>query len=137
MSFGLDFHHFGLALKNENDSKIFLNGMGYEFGEKIYDKNQNVNLIFCKSKDKPSVEIILPGIGQSPIDQILKRYDESIYHLCFSSMNLALTLELINKSGLRVVTISKPTPAILFDMKEVSFYHISGFGIVEIINNEM
>lgn len=136
MKFGLEFNHFGLALKKEDECLTFLKGMGYEIGNKIYDKLQNVNLILCKSNAQPSIEIILPGIGSGPIDQILKRYDQSIYHLCFSCKNIALTLNAIKKSGLRIVTISKPTPAILFDMKKVSFYHISGFGIVEIVEGQ-
>jgi len=48
---------------------------------------------------------------------------------------LKKTLEDFKKDGLKIKKISKPKPAILFRNQKVSFYYISGFGIIEILEN--
>ena len=82
--FGLTFHHMGLALKKEDEALKFLNGLGYEESERVYDPEQKVNLRICLAEGKPSVELVTKGEEESPLDNILKKYNELVYHTCFS-----------------------------------------------------
>ena len=132
-NFGLSFHHLGLALKSDVQATAFLEGIGYQISEKIYDPDQNVHLRFCKSRHGPAIEIVLPGIGDGPLTPLLKRYDELVYHTCYETDNLRSSIDAIEASGLRVLTLSKPNPAILFGSRRVSFFKIMGFGIIEIL----
>ena len=51
---------------------------------------------------QPWVEIVQPGDeGKSPVDSILSKYNELIYHTCYETPDLAATLADIEKSGLR------------------------------------
>jgi hypothetical protein len=65
---------------------------------------------------------------------MLKRTDNIIYHLCYTSRDVAASIAAIEASGLEVLAISEAAAAPLFDGLEVSFYSISGFGIIEIID---
>lgn len=131
---GLVFHHFGLAVKDEEPAIQFLNDLDYSIGGKIFDPLQNVNLRMCSHLTMPSVEVIMPADGKSPIDTIIAKHGTSIYHLCYTSLNVEQSLAFLEQKGHRILPISPPQKAILFNNQCVSFYNILGFGIIEIID---
>lgn len=132
--FGLTFHHLGLAVRNEESARSFLAGMGYACGETVFDPLQNVHVAMCHHPAAPDVELISPGDGPGPLDRILKRDSERIYHLCFESENLGESLAAIEKAGLRALEVVPSKLAVLFDDTPVAFFYVTGFGIIEIID---
>ncbi len=81
----------------------------------------------------PDVEVIWPGEEPSPIDRMLERSDSMIYHLCYTSENVEASVAALEEAGLEVLPLGLAQPALLFDGLEVSFYSITGVGIIEII----
>lgn len=136
--FDLIFHHIGLAVKKEDDALTFLKGIGYKPAEKIYDPEQKVNLQLCIHSYKPTIELVMPytingEVQESPLTPILQRQSEMIYHTCYETQNLQKSLDNMEAKGLRVLPVSPPTPAVLFDERKVSFYTVMGFGLIEIL----
>jgi hypothetical protein len=129
----LKFHHLGLAVRQDTDAIIFLQSLGYSIGEKILDPLQNVHLRLCVSDDHPVVEIVQPGTGKNPIDSIVSKYNEIVYHTCYETADLPETLATIESLNLHCICLSERKPAILFGGKHVSFYRIAGFGIIELL----
>ena len=123
----------GLALKKEDDALIFLAGLGYDEGTRVYDPEQKVNLRLCTAEGKPAVELVTKGEEESPLDNILKKYNELVYHTCYETEDLEKSLAAIEAAGLRVIPVSPPKPAILFGGRLVSFYTVMGFGLIEIL----
>lgn len=132
-TFELTFHHFGLAVQSPKQAFSFLQALGYEKGESLFDPLQGVNLAMAHHTDMPDVEVIWPGDKPSPIDAMLKRQDSMIYHLCYTSNNPELSLTKIQEAGFAVLPVSEPQAAILFGGREVSFHMVLGFGLIEII----
>ena len=132
-TFGLTFHHFGLAVRSPEQAFSFLEGLGYDNGESLFDPLQGVNLAMSYHAEMPAVEVIWAGAKPSPIDGILKRQDSMIYHLCYTSDNPALSLSHIEDAGFDVLAVTDTRAAILFGGREVSFHVVSGFGLIEII----
>ena len=130
--FGLTFDHFGLATRDVEKTLGFLEGLGYEIPESIYDPLQEVHLVLCTHDEMPAVEVIY-GLENSPIEGILSQQPQSIYHLCYRSADLSSSLRAMKQAGYRALAVSPPKPAVLFAGKPVSFYMISGFGLIEII----
>jgi hypothetical protein len=129
----IDFHHFGLALKDDEDALPFLQGLGYSVSDRVYDSEQNVNLRICDHPTHPSIEMVLPGDGPGPLTPILKRYNELVYHLCYESAAPLEFVASLDAAGIDYAEVSPPTPAILFGGRMVSFYRVRGFGVMEII----
>jgi hypothetical protein len=134
-AFGLSFHHFGLAVRKPELAVRLAEGLGYTLGARIFDPEQNVNLMMATHDRMPEIEVIFPAAkGQGPVDSILaKRPDGIIYHLCFATDDLGQSLAALEASGLRVLEISPPKTAILFPGKAVSFYMVQGIGLIEIV----
>jgi hypothetical protein len=57
-----------------------------------------------------------------------------IYHVCYTSSDADAALAALSAAGMEILTVTPPTPAILFGGQAVSFHHISGFGLVEILH---
>jgi hypothetical protein len=135
--FGLEFHHFGLAVRNPVQTFTYLAGLGYREGAACFDAHQRVNLAMRHHDAMPDVEVIWPGSEPSPLDRMLKLSDSVIYHICYVSSNVDASIEAIEAEGLEVLTISDPAPAPLFGGLEVSFYSILEFGIIEVIQSNL
>jgi hypothetical protein len=130
----LAFHHFGLAVASPDDSFRYLASLGYTAGNSAFDPLQRVNLAMRHHPTMPDIEVIWPGDGPSPIDMLIKRTGTMIYHVCYTSSDADAALAALSAAGMEILTVSPPTPAILFGGQDVSFHHISGFGLVEILH---
>jgi len=135
LNYGLKFHHLGLAVKSPDKALLFLKGLGYIPGDIILDELQKVNLIFCSHPSMPNIEIIFSTNLLGPLNVILKNTTEMLYHICYETQSVERTLEYIKNDRIKIKKISPPKPAILFLNQNVSFYYISGFGIIEILEN--
>jgi hypothetical protein len=130
---GMAFHHFGLAVSAPEEAFLYLASLGYSEGNSVFDPLQRVNLAMRHHALMPDVEVIWPGDGPSPIDNLVKRTGSMIYHLCYTCPDPAAALSALEAAGLETVLVSPPTPAILFGGRHVSFHHISGFGLIEML----
>lgn len=133
--YGLEFHHLGLAVAHPDMALRFIAGLGYTLGPQIYDPLQKVNLIMCHSPGRPAIEIISSSGEPGPLDGILKNRTELLYHLGFMARDLEASLQAIKEDGNQLLCVSPPKAAVLFASKPVSFYYVSGFGLMEIIQD--
>lgn len=131
--FGLTFHHLGLAVKKPDAAGAYLGALGYREGRRVFDPAQHVNLAMYHHTSMPDVEVIWPGEGPSPVDNILKRADGRIYHLCYTAADPPRAVAAMVAQGFDVADVAAPEPAPLFDGKKVSFHSVAGFGLIEII----
>ena len=132
---GLTFHHLGLAAREPQVACQVLVALGYACGDEIFDPEQNVRLVMCAHDSMPSVEVIAPGsAGKTPVDRLVARHGGGIvYHLCYTTRDLAGTLAAMEEQGLHATCVAPPTPAVLFGGEKVSFYLLDGLGLIEII----
>ena len=132
-TFGLTMHHLGLAVNREDDAHRFLDGLGDQFGEKVYDSEQDVNLRLATGDALPTIELITPGERDGPLTPILKRYNELIYHICYESLDPEASIAAMENAGLRVIPVAESRPAVLFGGRGVSFHTVPGFGLIELL----
>ncbi len=130
---GLRFHHFGLAVRAPEATFRYLAALGYTDGNRVFDPIQRVNLAMRHHAAMPDVEVIWPGEEPSPVDRLLKSQDSAIYHVCYEVADPEAAIALIEEAGLGVVCVSDPEPAPLFDGREVSFYSVEDFGLIELL----
>jgi hypothetical protein len=133
--YGLNFHHYAIAVREFETAAKFLDGIGYSIGKPILDPEQNVHVAWCRAEHLPSIELVLATGTTGPIQNLLKRQETVIYHNCYFAADPTASIARIEADGLHVVTVSPPKPAILFCMADVSFHYVSGFGLIEIVHS--
>jgi hypothetical protein len=132
--FDLRFHHLGLAVAKPDAAFLYLSALDYQPGHSCYDPLQGVNLAMRHHACMPDVEVIWPGDGPSPIDRMLKRSGSLIYHLCYWSSDVERSIRKMESAGLEILPLGPAKEALLFDGIEVSFFSITGVGVIEIIH---
>ena len=133
--FGLRFHHLGLAVPAPDTAMVFLEALGYTAGAALFDPLQNVHVAMRHHPTMPDVEVIWPGEGASPIDQLIRR-GHMIYHLCYVTEDAAVSLDAMTAAGLEVVPAGPAKPAALFGGVPVSFHSVDQLGLIELIHGE-
>ncbi|MBR0797163.1 VOC family protein [Bradyrhizobium jicamae] len=132
----LGFHHLGLAVATPDEAFRYLASLGYSEGNCAFDPLQRVNLAMRHHPTMPDVEVIWPGDGPSPIDKFIKKSGTMIYHLCYTCADTDAALAALSSAGVEIIPVSPPTPAVLFGGQHVSFYHVAGFGLIEMLHTE-
>lgn len=135
MSFlsSLQFHHLGVATRHPERTLDFLRLLGYEIGPMVRDDLQRVDLVLCESPAMPRIEVISKTGEAGPLDKILANTEVQMYHTCYEVADLDEVLAAWKREGLRPYCVSAPKPAILFDNRLVSFYYMSSFGLIELL----
>ena len=130
----LKFHHIGIAVKDFKKSLEFYKMLKYKwFKSKIFrDKKQKVDLILLKHDHFSNIELVNPYGSSSPILNYIKDVDNRIYHFCYEVNSFEKTEKKLKKK-FRIFNVVKPTPAILFNNRLVSFYYIDKVGLIELI----
>ena len=131
--FGLNFHHFGLAVRNPDDAFHYFRSLGYTISSTVHDPLQRVNLALCFHSEMPRVEVVWPGDDPSPIDAMIKRRSGLVYHLCYTAESPNRAVAAMEQAGLSIVAAGTPKEAVLFGGGEVSFFFVENVGLIEII----
>jgi methylmalonyl-CoA/ethylmalonyl-CoA epimerase len=126
------FHHSGLFSSNPEESRKVLVDLGYDVKGPIEDSVQNVRLYWGTHATLPSVEIIAPTDTPGPVSKLAEKFHHGIYHLCFEVSDVAAWVERLSAHR-RVVLVSPPKPAVLFQNRNVSFHFVEHFGLIELL----
>ena len=129
------FHHFGLLSSSPEASRQILIDLGYNVSGPIDDPLQNVRLYWGSHSTLPCVEIISPTDTPGPVSNLAKRLQQGIYHLCFEVTNVPSCLESFSAHS-RVMLVSPPKPAVLFQNRQVSFHFVENFGLIELLEQD-
>ena len=134
LKFGLRFHHVGMAVRRPDDAFRYLAALGYTRDNQVFDPLQTVSLALFSHKEMPAIEVIWPADGPSPIDNLLRQRSGILYHLCYVTESAPASLAAMEAAGLRVMLAVESKPAILFRGRPVSFHHVHGVGLIELIH---
>ena len=123
-------HHIGYLVKNINKSVEAFKILGYEIVADIYDMERKADLCVMK-RDYTQVELVQPS-SESDIYPLLKKYNNTIYHICYEVDDIDSAVEELKKSGFLLFRGRQKAPA-LSESSEVVFLMHSHMGIIELV----
>ena len=126
----LNFHHIGVLTDNIERSKSELSDFGFIFIKDIFDPLQKVDLAFGNNSQNILLELVCPREG-SKIQRLIKKNGVGPYHLCFEVSSILDFEPELKKRG--YLCTLKPTKAIAFDNRLVSFFFSKNLGLIELL----
>jgi len=127
-------HHFGFLTRNIEKSINEFNLLGFVELKRIIDTERKVAISLIKSESNEIFELIEPISGNSIVSNIIEKYNNSIYHVCYLTKDINSTIELLKQNG--YILINPPKNAILFDNKKVAFMYSKYAGMIELIEED-
>ena len=124
-------HHIGYLVKNIEKAKAKFLLLGFkEVKKSCYDQHRKINISFMENHGY-TLELVAPAEEDSVVTELLKKYRNTPYHLCYIADNFEKDCqELINN---KFTQIDPPTPAPAIDNKRVTFFINASIGIIELL----
>ena len=123
-------NHLGIATKNIKKADEFvrnthdvINSLG-----PIWDPNLNANLKLLEINNGIAIELV-----EGPVVNSLIKKGITLYHFCYEVDDINAKINQLKKSGGFVMV--KPTPALLFQNRLVSFIN-TPIGIIELLSDK-
>ena len=126
----MTFHHVGIACRDIEAEVQRITAIHEVVGRSpvVFDQGQNAELVLLTLSDGTRLELI----SGKQVEGILKK-NITYYHLCFEVDDIRAEIERLEKEHAKL--LSPPTPAPLFDNREVAFLHVS-YGIIELLGKK-
>lgn len=127
-------HHIGYLVKNIDEAKTVFLGLGYTERQGVtYDKHRDIFILFME-KDGYIIELVSPGSTESVVSNLIKKYKNSPYHICYYSDDFEQDVHNLEASGFMMFDQPAPAPAI--NNCQVCFLISPQIGLVEILKTD-
>lgn len=127
------FHHIGVAVNDiEATASVYEQG-GYHRSASIFDPVQNVYICWLTRDGYPTVELLAPVDGTSPVCKTLEKNGVTPYHTCWIVPNIEKAALQLRKQ--RYVMVSKPAEAVAFCGSRVAFFFNKAVGLIELVED--
>ena len=126
------FHHIGYLIKDMEKAIKEFERLGFEKeGTVKYDCLRKVNLCFLNMRGGVKVELVSPAEKDSVVYDLIKRYRNMPYHLCYVCKDLDGNLKKLCREG--YVQIDEPCAAPLLENKRVVLLMSPDIGMLELL----
>lgn len=127
-------HHIGYLVKNIEMAEKQFSMLGYEkTGEAVSDDFRGAKIQFLE-KDGYCIELVCPMNADSVVSNLLKRYRNAPYHLCYETDDFDETVRNLLAGGFTQIDMPCPAPAI--GGRRVCFFWGTGIGMTEILERQ-
>ena len=123
-------NHLGIATKNIQRTEEFIRSTHKVINSigPLKDPNLNANLKLFEIHNGIAIELV-----EGPIVNSFIKKGINLYHFCYEVDDIKAEISLFRKNGGLIIV--KPTPALLFKNRLVSFIK-TPIGIIELLSNK-
>ena len=124
--------HIGYAVHDiQKTAQYYVDG-GWSLS-KIYDENvQNTKIAFLTKVGMPTIELVSPLDGESPVDNILKHSGVAPYHICYVVDDMMAAVEELYEEGFKPLFM--PVKSVAMNYREIcDLYHLE-LGAIELVS---
>ncbi|MBI9067039.1 MAG: VOC family protein [Salinivirgaceae bacterium] len=127
-------HHYGFLAKSIEKSLSDFEKLGYKkFGNLIQDNERGINIQFIESYSGDLIELITPFHANSVVSNLMKKFKNQVYHICYQVDDLLATIEELKENEYLLIDPPKFAPALNC---EVAFLFAQNTGIIELMNGK-
>ena len=125
-------HHFAFLTKDIEKSINDFCRLGFERSSSlISDDLRGIDIVFLKAGSGEVIELVCPNREGSAVNEIIKKQQNSLYHICYKTEDIEVTISELVENGF--VLIDAPKPAVAFNGAKVAFLISRYSGIAELV----
>ena len=129
----MKFHHIGIFVKSLQIGREYLSELFNIslIGEEILDEKMGIRVQFLTDNCGVCYEIVAPYGDENPVQNLLDKKNNILNHVAYEVENLGKAILKYRELG--CVPLSRPTPAVAFQGRNVMFFLTKIGVIVELI----
>ena len=124
-------HHVGVITGNLEGSMHFYTSLGYAASTIYADPIQKARIVLMQKTHEPLVELIAPDSAESPAASWIQRITVGPYHMCYEVDDLEAIMAFFRHH--RLFPVTKPVPAVAFNMRRIVFLWGKSSGLIELL----
>ena len=128
-------NHFGFLSSDLDKGASYFEGLGFSLiSDVIKDQLRGVDILFLRSASGETIELVAPFREGSVVDGLRKKFDNSLYHICFETEDIHQKIAQLEGDGF--LLIDTPKAAVAFDDRLVCFMYSKFSGIIELLETK-
>lgn len=125
-------HHLGYLVVDISVSLLEFEKLGYIADDIVLDNERNVYICFIRN-EAVTIELISPANEKSVVNNMMKRYKNLAYHICYETNNIEETIE--NLIANNYMVISPLAKASAIGNRKVAFLAHADVGMIELVES--
>lgn len=124
-------HHIGYLVRKIEKAIAEFQHLGYTVRQDtVLDTIRGIHICFME-KDGYMIELVSPAANGSPVSNLIKRYKNSPYHICYTVKDLDKELAHLTAEGYTAIDTPAPAPAL--GSRRVVFLMNPFLGMIELL----
>ncbi len=124
--------HIGYAVHDiPKTAQYYIDG-GWVLSEIYEETIQNTKIAFLYKSGMPTIELVSPLDGESPIDNVLKNNGVAPYHICYVVDDMMAAVEELYEEGFKPLFM--PLKSIAMENREICYLYHLDVGAIELVS---
>lgn len=123
--------HIGYAVRDIQETAAPYVVAGWKLSEVYNEEVQHARIVFLKKEGMPTIELVSPLDGESPVDKFLENGGVQPYHICYVVEDMWKTLEDLHQEGF--MPLFKPVASVAMQGKQICYLYNKSVGLIEIV----
>ena len=124
--------HVGYAVHDIMETAQYYLNAGWELSEVFEERNQNTRIAFLHKEGFPTLELVSPLDGKSPVDNILSQMGCSTYHICYVVEDIEQAVEDLYEEDFKPLFF--PVESIAMGNRKICYLYNLKVGLIELVN---
>lgn len=124
--------HIGYAVHDiPKTAQYYIDG-GWVLSEIYEETIQNTKIAFLYKSGMPTIELVSPLDGESPIDNVLKNNGVAPYHICYVVDDMMAAVEELYEEGFKPLFM--PVKSVAMNNREICYLYHLELGAIELVS---
>lgn len=126
--------HIGYAVKDiKATAQIYING-GWSLSEVCEEKVQKANIAFLTKDGFPTIELVAPLEGKSPVDTFLQKVGVTPYHICYEVNDIEEAVDDLYEEGFNPLFM--PIESAAMGNRKICYLFNAKTGYIELVSSK-
>ena len=127
----LKLDHIGYAVSDIEKTASHYVDAGWELSEVYEERVQNARIAFLRREGFPTIELVSPLEGKSPVDNILKQVGCSTYHVCYVVEDIDQAVEDLYEEDFKPLFF--PVESVAMENRKICYLYNMQVGLIELV----
>lgn len=127
----LKIDHIGYAVRDIQETAALYVAAGWKLSVVYNEEVQHARIAFLKKDNMPTIELVSPLEGESPVDKFLENGGVQPYHICYVVEDMWAALEDLHQEGF--MPLFMPVASVAMHNKLICYLYNKSIGLIEIV----